>query len=105
MPAHNKDDMTYIVVEDFGSLGRAYLETDERLADRNTTIINLIEGQSDRPLRIVAFDAKACDVSADIAQEIIDRAWTMDVDLPPAVINFCERHGAEVPEIIRERSA
>lgn len=104
MPAQTSD-MNYIVVEDFGNLGRAYIETDERLCDLESVIQFIIDGQCDRPIRVVAFNPKDADVSADLAQEIIDRAWGMDIELPPAVINFCERHGAEVPEIIRERAA
>lgn len=94
-----KTDIAYIVVEDFGSLGRAYIETDERLADCETLVQFLLDGQCDRPVRIVAFNPSTHDVSAEIAEMLVERAWSDNVGLPPAVINFCEKHGVEVPEI------
>ena len=45
----------YVVLDDFGKLGRSYREVDEEAADRDTVIRNLIEGQYNNPVRIVGF--------------------------------------------------
>ena len=66
----------YVVLDDFGKLGRAYRETDKEAADKETVIRNLIEGQYNDPVRIVAFNTAegwARDVTEDIATEIRDR--------------------------------
>ena len=48
---------TYLVLEDFGArLGRAWRETDEQATSRETLIDDLMHGQYDHPLRIVAFN-------------------------------------------------
>jgi hypothetical protein len=67
----------YVVLEDFGEIGRAYREVDEENGDRETLIRRLIEGQYQHVVRVVAFNtAQGCsrDVSNEIAREINDRA-------------------------------
>jgi hypothetical protein len=41
---------------DFGPLGRAYVETDETQADDATIIDNILRGEYSCPLRVVAFN-------------------------------------------------
>jgi hypothetical protein len=48
------DVAVYLVLDDFGKLGRAYRETDEEAADKETVIRNLMEGQYNDSVRIVA---------------------------------------------------
>lgn len=43
------DQTVYIVLEDFGRLGRAYRETDEDRADLETVISDLLSGQYSNP--------------------------------------------------------
>ena len=50
------DVTVYIVLNDFGPLGRACVETDEAEADEDTIIENILSGQYSHPLRIVAFN-------------------------------------------------
>ena len=67
----------HLVLNDFGKLGRSYLETDEEQADLETIIRNLIVGEYSRPKRVVAFNTAegwARDVSEDIAWEVLKRA-------------------------------
>jgi hypothetical protein len=46
-PLYPKDDVTaYIVVEDFGDLGRAFLETDLAEADLGAIVRNMISGST-----------------------------------------------------------
>ena len=63
----------YLVLNDFGALGRAYRETDEDGADRETLIRQIMEGQFNAPVRVIAFNLAegwVRDVSADVALEI-----------------------------------
>jgi hypothetical protein len=51
------DDVTvHIVLNDFGPLGRAYVETDEAKADEATIIENILSGQYSHLIRVVAFN-------------------------------------------------
>jgi hypothetical protein len=51
------DNVTvHIVLNDFGELGRAFLETDELEADEWTTVSNIINGEYSHPVRVVAFN-------------------------------------------------
>jgi hypothetical protein len=46
------DNVTvHIVLNDFGKLGRAFLETDEQEADEWTTVTNIINGEYSNPVR------------------------------------------------------
>ena len=61
----------YLVLDDFGPLGRAWRETDEAGADRTTLVRNLLDGQYEDPVCIVAFNT-AEGWSRDVTQEIAD---------------------------------
>lgn len=90
-PEH--DDTTYLVLDDHGSHGLAYAETDPTLADRESVIADLIEGQFSRPVRVVAFSLQrhwSDDVSREIAAEIQRRVDYLD--LTDAVRCFVDRH-------------
>ncbi len=88
------DDTIYLVLQDFGSLGQAYRETDPSQADRQTVLANLLSGEYERAVRIVAFDTTrgwSGDVTAEIAGEALTHAD--QVDLSPAAREFVERFG------------
>ena len=87
----SQDDTVYLVLEDFGSLGQAYRETDPSQADRQTVLSNLLSGEYRRPLRIVAFNTTegwARDVTAEFANEAL--AYPDQDDLSAAVRAFVE---------------
>jgi hypothetical protein len=97
MPSLNPDnDVTaYIVVEDFGNLGRAFLETDLAEADLGTIVRNMISGQYRDPLRVVAFNTVegwSRDVSEEIAYGVLDRAYDADTTLSAGAKRFIDRH-------------
>ena len=95
--AHSRDGTVYLVLDDFGELGRAYRETDAAQADPKTVVADLLSGQYRHPLRVVAFNTAegwARDVSADIACHVLSCATELDHELPPAVRDFVERAGA-----------
>jgi hypothetical protein len=70
------DVTVHIVLDDFGKAGRAYRETDEREASLETVIDDLITGQFNNPVRVVAFNTSegwSRDVSEDVAREVLRR--------------------------------
>ena len=84
------DQTVYLVVDSFGRLGTCYRETDVERTDLETVIADLISGQFNDPVRVVAFNTAehwAQDVSKDIAREIQSR---------------CDIDGHDVPETLRD---
>ena len=71
------DNVTvHIVLNDFGNLGRAYVETDEAEVDEWTVVSKIIDGEYFNPVRVVAFNIAegwSRDVTEDIAQAVIER--------------------------------
>jgi hypothetical protein len=89
------DQNAYIVVDDFGRNGRSYRETDVEAADLETTITDLLEGQYNNPIRVVAFNTAegwSRDVSEDVAQELRRRCDLQLQDVPSNIQGFVERH-------------
>jgi hypothetical protein len=89
---HGADHDTYLVLDDFGHLGRCWRETDAEAADRQTLIRDLVEGQYKSPVRIVAFNTAegwSRDVTVDIADELRRRSFEFG-DLPSATLDFME---------------
>ena len=71
------DVSVYLVLNDLGPLGRAYVETDETKADEATIAENILDGQYSHPLRVIAFntiEGWADDVTEDIAIAVLSRA-------------------------------
>jgi hypothetical protein len=84
------DQTVYLVVDRFGSLGTAYRETDIERSDLETTIADLMSGQFNDPVRVVAFNTAeqwAQDVTRVVALEIQSR---------------CDIDGHDVPETLRD---
>jgi len=87
------DTDVYLVLDDFGNIGRVYREVDEEKADRETLIRDLLSGQYNDPARIVAFNTAqgwSRDVSEQIARELQDRANAQGDELPGPVKAFVE---------------
>jgi hypothetical protein len=94
-PLPDNDTDVYIVIEDFGTNGRAFLETGLAEADRDTIVRNFISGQYADALRVVSFNTAegwSRDVSEDIAGEIIDRAYDADETFTEGTKRFIDRH-------------
>ena len=94
------DVTVYLVLDDFGKLGRSYLETDEDSADLEALVRNMLAGEYRRPVRVVAFNTGefwSRDVSEDVAWEVINRAVATGTRLPEATHNFvAEKLGEDV---------
>ena len=91
------DSDVYLVVDDFGDLGRAYLETDINKTDEKTVIADMLSGQFNGPVRVVAFNTAegwARDVSEDIAKAVA-KAVSYESDLPEGTREFVERQLGE----------
>ena len=89
------DVAVYLVEEDFGHLGRAYLETDAAEADRETIVRNFNSGQYRNAVRVVAFNTAqgwSRDVSEDIANAVLDQAYDADDTLSEDTKRFIDRH-------------
>ena len=93
--APGQHDVTvYVVLNDFGPLGRAYCETDETEADEETVVDNILNGQYSHPLRVVAFNTVegwARDVTKDIARAMLDRVRSEDRSIEKAAQEFLEK--------------
>lgn len=84
----------YLVLDNFGRLGRAYRETDEAEADRQTIIGNLITGHYHCPERVVTFNTVenfARDVSEDIARAVAAHV-RYGGKLSPGTLHFLAVH-------------
>jgi hypothetical protein len=111
MPLPNNDVDFYLVIEDLGDRGPSFLETDVAQADRDTIVRNFISGQYEDALRVVSFNVAegwSRDVSEDIADEIIDRAFDADETLTEGTKRFIDRHMTPgekrppAPSVLRE---
>jgi hypothetical protein len=87
----NRD--VYLVLDDFGRLGRAWRETDEAGTGRATLVRNLLDEQYEDPVRIVAFNTAqgwSRDVTVEIADELRRRFVEYD-EVPESVLKFLEK--------------
>jgi hypothetical protein len=81
----------YLVVNDFGRLGTAFVETDLDRASYEATIADLMTGQHNDPLRVIMFNPetnRSEDVSHIIAQEILRRLGLEGRSVPAALEDF-----------------
>jgi hypothetical protein len=85
----------YLVVDNFGRLGSVYRETDVEWSDLETIIADLMSGQFNDPVRVVAFNTLehwARDVSKDIALEIQSRSDIDGHDVPETLRDFVDSY-------------
>jgi hypothetical protein len=93
------DTAVYIVLNDFGELGRAYVETDETQAYESAVVSDIIAGRYSNPVRVVVFNTHegwSRDVTEDIAQKIIDLNW-QGRELSAEARDFVERVTGRTP--------
>jgi len=89
---HESEQDIYLVLDDFGRLGRAWRETDEAATSRETLVRNLLDGQYENPVRIIAFNTAegwSRDVTLDIADELHRRSVEYD-EVSESVLKFLE---------------
>ena len=93
-PVEASDVTVHIVLNDFGDLGRAFVETDEAEADEATIIDNILSGQYSCPLRVVAFNTAegwSRDVTEDIAVAVMNRVRSEQRSVGEVTQEFLER--------------
>ena len=89
------DVAVHIVLDDFGKDDRVYLETDEADVTFETVIEDLLTGQYNSPLRVVAFNTSegwARDVSEDVAREVTKRHVERGTGLGRGLRRFLTRY-------------
>src|ERR1700677_2428663 len=89
------DESVYLVVDDFGRNGRVYREADVETTDLETVILDLLEGQYQSPVRVVAFNTAekwSQDVSADVAHELRQRCDLQMRDVPFFLQDFVDQY-------------
>jgi hypothetical protein len=87
---YGADQTVYLVIDRFRGLGTVYRETEVERADLETITLDLMAGQFNDPIRVVAFNTLehwSEDVTEYIAFEIQTR---------------CDIEGVAVPEHIRD---
>ena len=87
---YGADQTVYLVIDRFRGLGTVYRETEVERADLETIIADMMSGQFNDPIRVVAFNTLehwSEDVTEYIAFEIQTR---------------CDIEGTTVPEHIRD---
>jgi len=91
-PIDRLDRTIYLVLEDFSS-GAAWRETSEDRTDYRTVIDDILAGQYDNPLRVVAFNpwrGWSRDASEDVAEELAQRVDFHDREVSGPVREFIE---------------
>ncbi len=92
---YGADQTVYLVVDRFGQLGSVYRETEVEQTDLETIITDLMTGQFNDPVRVVAFNTLehwSDDVSEEIAVEIQIRCDIDGVAVPEHIQDFVARH-------------
>jgi hypothetical protein len=89
------DQTVYLVIDRFGGLGSVYRETEVERTDLETIIADLMSGQFNDPVRVVAFNTLehwSEDVSEYIAFEIQTRCDIDGEDVPDSIRDFVESY-------------
>ena len=95
------DRDVYLVLDDFGRLGRSWPEAAEEDTDRATVFRALLEGQYSAPVRVIAFNIAegwSRDVSEEIADELAQLFANDDGDIPADLEDFIDQHRMPWPE-------
>jgi hypothetical protein len=94
------DRDVYLVLDDFGRLGRSWRETDEEDTDRAAILRALLDGQYNAPVRVIAFNTAegwSRDVSEEIADELAQACASEDGDIAAELQDFIDRYGSGRP--------
>src|SRR5262249_42993752 len=85
----------HFVLCDFGRSGHAYVETDPTRADASTVTRNLLDGQYNRPVRVLALNVEegwVRDVSQIIAAKVRDMARDAERELTSGTLDYIDAH-------------
>lgn len=99
-PVPSKHETVYLVLDDFGKLGRIWREIDEAEANEAAVIAGILMGEYEHPVRVVAFntnEAWARDVTDEVAAKLVKTARDQDYALSATARQFVKRFGYEAP--------
>jgi hypothetical protein len=94
VPDQPDSGTVHMLLDDFGRSGRAWREMDEEETDERDVVYEIIYGEFNRPIKIVAFNLEekwVRDVTEDIARAIIETATAERLTLSRAAAEFVER--------------
>ena len=100
------DITVHIVLDDYGKAGRVYRETDEEDTTVGSVVDDLLTGQFENPVRVVAFNTSegwSRDVSEDVAREVLRRVAARGRPLAASSRQFVEAYVDE-DELLRAES-
>ena len=87
----------YLVMDDLGGrLGRIWREVEAEATDYETVIRDLLSGQYSNPVRVVSFNTSegwSRDVSAEVAEDLQQRCYLENKELPDSLMAFVESQG------------
>jgi hypothetical protein len=89
------DQSIYLVLDDFGDIGRAWREADVEKTDLETVIKDMLRGEYNNPVRVVGFNTVegwSRDVSEAVASELRHRCDRQGASLPTNLEGFMARH-------------
>lgn len=100
-PVSEEQQTVYLVLDNFGGrLGRSWRETDEGQTNLAALMVDLLDGQYNDPVQVVAFNTAegwARDASREIADLIAHGGMRDGLDVPPFLRSFVEQHGSGRP--------
>ena len=100
------DITVHIVLDDFGKAGRVYREIDEQDPTLGSVVDDLLTGQFNNPMRVVAFNTSegwSRDVSEDVAREVVRRVAGSGHPLATSSRQFVQTYVDE-DELLRAES-
>jgi len=90
---YGADETVFVVIDNSGAPGSAPRQVE--CADLNTAISDLIAGRFSDPVQVVAFNTLehwTQDLSADAANEIVERCDSEAAPMPEHLDDFVRRH-------------
>ena len=99
---YGADQTVYFVIDRFGKFSSVYRETELERTDLETVITDLMSGQFNDPIRVVAFNTLEHwteDVSNDIALEIQTRCDIEGVAVPEHIRDFVDTHAGPARQL------
>ena len=101
---YGADQTVYLVVDSFGSKDSVYRQAEFERADLETVISDLLSGQFNNPVQVIAFNTLehwTDDVSATIAAEVQSRCDIDGLPVPEYVKDFVDGHARPARRVLR----
>jgi hypothetical protein len=99
---YGADQTVYLVIDRFSGLGTVYRETEVERTDLETIVADLLSGQFNDPVRVVAFNTLehwSEDVSEYIAFELQTRCDIDGTDIPEHIQDFVTSHAGPTRQL------